>query len=63
MTREEFSQLPAPVQDEVTQDPDCPIDFKREYLGEFDDFDDDTIKNTVTLANGDGTFERPLAYC
>ena len=39
MTLEEFLTLPTHIADEITQAPLCPLIFKQEYLGDFDDDD------------------------
>ena len=39
MTLDEFLTLPTHLADEITQSPLCPLIFKQEYLGDFDDDD------------------------
>lgn len=41
MTLDEFRALPAHKQDEYTQSPDCPVEFKVDYFDDGDYYEDD----------------------
>ena len=51
MTLEEFLTLPTHIADEITQAPLCPLIFKQEYLGDFDEDD----KKNYALDAGNGS--------